>query len=715
MLRILFLLFLFLLQQTPCVLASGSLAMSGSPSLDPTPSSSPGSQDIKKIVKALENPQERDKLVKTLKVLASAREAEEKKGGGSLTQYIMPVIQFGMDSVSSFLVSFGEVPKLVGGVIDFFGIQKNRDDFWAALRWFPLFIVIGTLLEGACGWFFRRRLESRQLERETSAFIEKKNTYAYMALFYSFLYSLLFLPLFVSSPAIGNWIIGFWFTLSAVRLFRLGDKTSFFVSASRTDPSSDTSSRRGPFLKVLGGTALWVLLMSGLNVVFGIRSYGEDFLVNLMLFISFPLLVLYFREWRVREMPRYLSDSSALATVPHKMAPLVNICIRYLPWLLLLMSIPLGVDKVFLKGSLWKSYSAQSFETLVVLVIFLWGRRRIDALAGYKIPKGQAAKIQAFTSYVAPLRLLFVRYLQWIWHISFLGALMAIWNTFFSSLFISIVSHPMTKTLTTIGMMWGILYLAWLGIDFLVQFHTKPQHIKGKRREPTVFAKTFGPMFHSVAAWIMGLVAIFLTLEVLGFDLKILVYVMSAFAFAVSLGSQSLVKDVINGFFALIDGSFSVGDVVTVGAHTGTVESLSLRAITLRHHNGFLQTIPFSEVGNIINQSRDYTLIPLDIAISHKAQMGSVYEALTKAGDEIARDPVFGAMILEPLSVSGIDRFSDNAVHVSASIKITPDPRRSFARELNRRLKVHMDRLGIAPPISFQEPWDGEEQTRGGQ
>jgi small-conductance mechanosensitive channel len=701
MIRIIFL--LWVVFHATASFASGSLAMPDSPSLN----SPPSSKEIKKITKLLGNPQEREKLLKTLTVLASAQEAEEKKGGGSLVHYIMPLIEFSMDNISSFFMNLKKIPKITNSIIDFFKVDKNREDFWTALKLFPLLMMIGALLEGILTWFFRWRLESRQPHIAASELLETKNAYAYMTLFYPFLYSLLFLPLFVSGPSIGNWIIGLWFILFAIRIFLLGGKTPFFASTSEQIPK--TISRKGPFLKVLSGVGLWALLMSGLNTIFGIKSYGEDFVFNLILFISFPLLVLYFREWKVKEMPQYLKDSKTLTTVPHQMAPLINICIHYLPWLLLLMSLPLSIDRVFFGGSFWKAYSAQSLETLLVLVIFLGGRRHIDSLALYRLPKIQAFKIQAFTSYVAPLRFSFAKYLQWIWHISFFGILMAIWNNFFSSLFINVVSHPMTKIITTIAMIWGIIYLAWLGIDFFVQLHTKPQNIRGKRREPTVFAKTFGPMLHSVARWIMVLVAIFATLESLGFDLKILVYLMSAFAFAISLGSQSLVKDVINGFFALVDGSFSVGDVVTVGAHTGTVESLSLRSITLRHRNGSLQTIPFSEVGNIINQSRDYTLVPIDIAISYKTKIGSVYEALTKAVEEIAQDPVFGKMILEPLSLSGIDRFADNAVYVSASIKITPDPGHYFARELNRRVKIHMDALGIAPPISFQERWTTAE------
>jgi small-conductance mechanosensitive channel len=376
--------------------------------------------------------------------------------------------------------------------------------------------------------------------------------------------------------------------------------------------------------------------------------------------VFFPLLALYFKEWRFKEMPRHLAESKTLITAPFKIAPLINVFIRYLPWVLLLISIPLGIEKIFFDGSLWKIYGPESIETLLVLVIFLLGRRRIDALNKFRLPKFKAPQLQAFSSHVAPLQLPLLKGMQWIWHLSFFAILINVWDSFVSSLFVSIFSLPLVKTMTTIGLIWGIIYLIWLALEFFVQFHIKPQTIKGKRREPTAFAKTFGPMLHSVARWVMVLIAFFVTLESFGFDLKVLVYLMSAFALAISLGAQSLVKDIINGFFALVDGSFAVGDVVTVGTYTGTVESLSLRAIILRHRDGSLQTIPFSEVGNIINRSRDYTVVPIDIATSYKTKIGSVYEALSLAVADISKDPTFGKMILEPLKITGVDRFVEN-------------------------------------------------------
>jgi len=705
MIRILFF-FIIFFKATESI-ASSALTLPEPPILE----SSPKSKEIRKTIKLLENSQERDKLLKTLKVLASAQEEEEKKKSDSLVSYITPVTQFIVNSVLGFFASFKKIPQITEGLVESMKVEKNREDLWSSLMYFPLLVIIGALLEGGLTLFFRRRLERRKQNISKGDFAEKKRTYAYMTLFYPFLYSLLFLPFFVTSLPVRNWLIGFWFLLFAIRVLLLQRKLSSLFMLSDDQPAQEVTPKGWPFLKVLGGVAIWIFLFSGLNVLLNTKSYGEEFVLNLILLMSFPLLILYFREWRHKEMPKYLEDSTSLSTVPPTIGFLVNIFIRYLPWLFLLVSIPLVIDKVLLEGGFWETFGVESFGSIVALMIFLSGRRRIDAFATYKMPKMPTAKIQAFTSYISPMRQPIARIVQSVWYVSFFAFIMAIWNNFVSDLFINIVSHPMTKTSMTIMVIWGAIYVLKLGLDFFVQLHVTPQTVRGKRKEPTAFAKTFGPMLHSVAKWIMGLVGIFLTLESLGFDLKILVYLMSAIAFAVSLGAQSLVKDIINGFFALIDGSFAVGDVVTVGTHTGSVESLSLRALTLRHKDGSLQTIPFSEVGNIINRSRDYTLVPIDIATSYKTSIGSVYEALTKTIDEMAQDPIYGKMILEPLSFSGIDRFVENAVHVSASIKIKPDPYNYFGRELNRRFKIHMDLLGIAPPIAFQEVWTNNQTS----
>jgi moderate conductance mechanosensitive channel len=702
MVRFFFLLLTFFL--TTDGLASGSFSLPDTPPVE----SSPQSKEINKIAKLLEDPAEREKLVKTLKVLAAAQEKEEEKESRSLLSYIMPIVQFSVDTGSSAISNLKKVSSAIDAFaveafVDYVKIEKNRNFFWAALlMWLPILIFIEVILERLFLWFLRRIFETRKPTEKAKKRSSSRINYACAKLFLPFLCPMLFLPFYVTNESVRNWIVTFWVILFTSRLFILERKAVPMLAIGVTEEHSFMTNLWKWF--VAYGLAL--LLFFGLSSILWNVENGRDFFLTPVLLTSFPFFIFGFREWNARGMPGYLDESRSLSTVPKKLAILTNICIRYLPIVLLGLMIPLVIDWIFFEGSLWRAYGVRSFITLLVLGVFLEGRRAIDALVNYQIPKFKTFNIQGFASHVAPLLIPFSKSVQWGWHFLFFASLMASWNYYFSGFFMSIFSHPLMKTITTLAILWGIVGLLLLGLDSFVHFHTTPQNIKGKRREPTVFAKTFGPMLHSVARWIIVLVATFITLESFGFDLKVLVYLMSAFAFAISLGSQNLVKDIINGFFALIDGSFAVGDVVTIGSYTGTVESLSLKSITLRHGTGFLQTIPFSEVGNIINKSRNYNVVPIDVATSYRTEIGSVYEALTKAAEDMTNHPTFGKMILEPLSVSGVDRFADTAVHVSASIKILPNPQNSFAREFNRRLKIHMDALKIVPPIAFQEPWE---------
>ena len=691
-----FFLLLFLFQLTPSI-ATGSFSLYEPSQVE----SAPKSTETKKIIKQLENPVERQRILKTLKVLVTAQEMEEKKQPQPLITYLNPVIQWCKDLGAALVDNSGKVQAALSKCIDYFKNKENRVDFWMALLWLPVIFLIEILFERLHVWLLNRSFKYGLIIKSATKIINTKANYASYKIFLPFLYPIMFIPLYITNPYVRDWVIGFWIILFTIRLFVFEKKTLPIFSNS-LDKKSLPLQNIGVYI---AAGSLISILGTGLGLIAVQVHNGQDFYLTPLLLMSVPLFILYLREWRVKGMVESLKESKSLTTAPRKLAPLINIVIRYVPILILIFTIPLAIDWIFSKGNLWKEHGVESIATLLVLGIFLKGRHYIESLIHLQIFNPRTANGQAFKGYLLSMKTSAIKGLQLIWYLLFFSLLLVIWNKYLLGSLVDILSHPLSKIVLMILSLWAAAYLIWIGLNWFVHFHTNPQNIKGKRREPTVFAKTFGPMLHSVGRWILIIFAIFLTLESLGFDLKILVYLMSAFALAISLGAQSLVKDVINGFFALIDGSFAVGDVVTIGTYTGAVESLSLRAITLRHGSGYLQTIPFSEVGNIINKSRHYNVVPIDVATSYKTEIGNIYEALNKAAEDVTNDPVFGKMILGPLSVSGVDRFTDTAVHVSASIKILPDPHNNFAREFNRRLKIHMDALDIIPPISFQEPW----------
>jgi small-conductance mechanosensitive channel len=695
--RCAFFLLLFLFQLTPSI-ATGSFSLYESSQLESTPKST----ETKKIIKQLENPEERQKILKILKVLATAQEMEEKKQPQPLITYLNPVFGWMKDTAAALVDNSGKVQAALSKSIDYFKNKENRVDFWMALLWLPALLLIEILFERMHVWLLNRSFKLSLMIKTAKRVINSKADYASYKIFLPFLYPIMFIPLYIANPYVRDWVIGFWIILFAIRLF-IFEKKTLPIFTNNLNKKSSPLQNMGVYMTV---GFLASILGLGLGLIAVKVHNGQEFYLTPFLLMSVPLFIVYLRDWQTKGMVESLKESKNLTTTPQKLAPLINIVIRYIPLLILIFTIPLAVDWIFFKGNLWKNYGVENIATLLILSIFLKSRRYIESLIYLQIFSPRTANDQFLKGYLLSTKTSVIKGLQLIWYLLFFSLLLVIWNKYLLGFLVDILSYPLSKTILIILSIWAVACLIWISINRFVDFHTNPQNIKGKRREPTVFAKTFGPVLHSVARWVLIIFAIFLTLESLGFDLKILVYLMSAFALAISLGAQSLVKDVINGFFALIDGSFAVGDVVTIGAYTGAVESLSLRAITLRHGSGYLQTIPFSEVGSIINKSRHYNVVPIDVATSYKTEIGNIYEALTKAAEDIANDPVFGKMILEPLSVSGVDRFTDNAVHVSASIKILPDPSNNFAREFNRRLKIHMDALNIIPPISFYEPWE---------
>jgi small-conductance mechanosensitive channel len=645
--------------------------------------------------------------------LAAVKQAEEEKKEGGLISYLAPVVQGISEGIANLGHGLKKLFSVFHSLVAYFSMEKNRQDVWAALLWLSLFGSMGALLERGMRWCLRRYWKVRATKLALLSDREQKERACAVSLFTPFLLLPFLLPFFITfikSLSVTYWFMGLWIILYSLRAFLLDRSLRLPLPAEGTAPSGLELQERGLFsIFLVGGLGILLTLSYVLDIFLDMHHFQKDYRVNIALFFSLPLFVLYLREWQSKKMPGYLAESSQLITTPQILTSPVNICIRYFPWAFLVLGTIFMVSGAFLNAPFAQSGSLGCILSFGILLLFLRGRRALNNLGNVQKVIANRTLQPPRSPVLMPLLSLYLpqvaRILQWGWHISFFAAFMMIWSQYVSGFLLALLSHPLIKTLINLGVIWGIMGLVWLGINFFVHHHTHPHLVKGKRIQPTAFAKTFGPMLHSIFRWVMVLTGFFMSLDVLGFDLKPLVYLMSAFAFAISLGAQSLVKDVINGFFTLIDGNIIVGDVVTIGNHSGTVESLSIRAIFLRHSTGALQRIPFSEISSIINNSRDYAVLPIDVAISYRTDIGHIYDALKRAGEEMVNDAAFSKMVLEPLTISGIDKFTDNAVHVMANFKIKPEFRDTFTREFNRRLKIHMDAANIQPPITFSEQW----------
>ena len=295
-------------------------------------------------------------------------------------------------------------------------------------------------------------------------------------------------------------------------------------------------------------------------------------------------------------------------------------------------------------------------------------------------------------------QMIVVNFLQISLHFLYFMLLFQVWGADPLSVLANPTIQPYITSGVSIIIILVIIRAMWLWVDYAARAQMQPRRVGRRNVEASLFSKTITPILRSVGHWVLTIMAIVLIMEEIGIPIMPIIYGISVIGIAISLGAQSLVKDLINGILTLMEGNIAVGEVVVVGAHTGTVESLSLRGISLRHGTGALQTIPFSEVTNIINKSRDYAVIPIELQVSYGVDLESVGAVLQQAYDRLKADPAFAHMIIEPLSIAGIDKFTDNGVSIVGSIKTKPDSRNQVARAFNGILKQLIEQEKLFPP-----------------
>ncbi|MES2253122.1 MAG: mechanosensitive ion channel domain-containing protein [Pseudomonadota bacterium] len=211
--------------------------------------------------------------------------------------------------------------------------------------------------------------------------------------------------------------------------------------------------------------------------------------------------------------------------------------------------------------------------------------------------------------------------------------------------------------------------------------------------------KTIAPIIKSIFHWLLIVLTLLIVLSELKIDIMPIIFSFSILGVAFTIGSQSLMKDLVNGILMLFEGNVAVGDVVTVGDKTGTVESMSLRTLLLRHFTGELQTIPLSEVTSLINCSRDFSVAIVQFVVDPKALLPNIELALRETFFAMKMDVRFGPYIAGELSDLGVKTMSEVGVLMYVSIPIKPDPRKKFLAEFNRRLYERLQQYEV--PLAY--------------
>jgi len=209
-------------------------------------------------------------------------------------------------------------------------------------------------------------------------------------------------------------------------------------------------------------------------------------------------------------------------------------------------------------------------------------------------------------------------------------------------------------------------------------------------------AETLRHIIRSVAKGVLGVILLLTISSELGFDIGPILASAGILGLAAGFGAQSLVKDVISGFFILLEDQFGIGDVIRVGEHSGTVEQMSLRATVLRNLEGQVHVIPNGSIQTVTVLTKEWARAVVDVTVAYKESLDEVFKALGRVGERLYKD--WPDRILERPAILGVEDLSTDGVKIRLIAKTSPLKQWDVMRDWRKRIKEEFDRSGMEMP-----------------
>jgi len=234
-----------------------------------------------------------------------------------------------------------------------------------------------------------------------------------------------------------------------------------------------------------------------------------------------------------------------------------------------------------------------------------------------------------------------------------------------------------------------------------------------KRKEDDEFKKrtdTLNSVIRYVISIGIVIVAVVMILGELGLEIGPIMAAAGILGLAVGFGAQSLVKDIISGFFIFLEDQIRVGDVVEIAGKAGIVEKLNLKMTILRDLSGNVHFVPNGEINVVTNMTKGYSRYVFDIGVAYREDVDEVMGIMKEVDEDLRSDPEYTNDILEPLEIFGLDQFANSALIVKARTKTRPLKQWRVAREFNRRLKKKFDERDIEIPFPHLTLYMGKDK-----
>ena len=225
--------------------------------------------------------------------------------------------------------------------------------------------------------------------------------------------------------------------------------------------------------------------------------------------------------------------------------------------------------------------------------------------------------------------------------------------------------------------------------------------------------RTMAGVLYSVGTMLIVAAAILTILPEFGFNVTPVEAVAAVASLALGFGAQTLVKDLINGFFIIFEDQFVVGDMIQANQETGRVEHITLRRTVLRNLNGAMVTIPNSLIGQVANLSRDWSQVFVDVTVPADQPTDAALALLEKVSGDFRSDAAWSPALVDGPRVLGIESLSLDGAVLRLQVRAALNRRDDVARELRRRIRLAFEESNLPLALTHKVLWQGQPPPAG--
>ncbi len=352
-----------------------------------------------------------------------------------------------------------------------------------------------------------------------------------------------------------------------------------------------------------------------------------------------------------------------------------------------------------------------TISTIVLLALFFAFRQGLRALLNrlFRVPDRFKARFPTLEGRVNRYVRIAHRIVFGILYILTILLILEAWQLRLIDFLLSDIGRFLIERIVAIAVTIGIACIAMEGGDFAAEALLQPRRDPGGTlSEPFSRAKTLIPLGRATLKVAVFSIAALIVMGRLGINITPILAGVGVLGLAVGFGAQSLIKDILSGLFNLVEDSMAVGDIVILKGTAGIVENVNLRTVRIRDLAGNVHVIPHSSVDRITNMTKDFSRYVLDVGVAYREDTDQVVAILREIDEEMRAEPDYADDILEPIDIMGVDRFEDSAVIVRARLITRPIKQWRVGREFNRRMKKVFDERGIEIPFPHRTLYFGE-------